>query len=220
MCKTLRMGGSWQIWETRRERNQEGTCEEESGVMWGWKWTPVVHSDLRSWENKRAQPGPYCTYQSPWIPTFALGIIHEVINTSGTAFGYDFGPFLFLTWIWMKSLGLIALTPGHGALPENYPKWRWIKRGKLTASVRCKEVRHMHLHHTLFFLLPYPVNILSKILWISRAWGPLSFQRCWRDGNILQWFGSNLWSLFAFLGSRTCFPWQGSARMCRWGPAF
>lgn len=48
---------------------------------------------------KRAQPGPYCTYQSPGMPTFALGVISEVINASDTAFGYDFESFLFLTWI-------------------------------------------------------------------------------------------------------------------------
>lgn len=128
--------------------------------MWGGEWCDVrleMDSHGAWWleklgeQGERAQPGPYCTYQSPGIPTFALGIIGEVINTSGTAFGYDFGSFLFLTWIWMKTLGLIALTQGHGVLTENYRKWRWIKRGKLTANVRRKEVRHMRLHSCLIF---------------------------------------------------------------------
>lgn len=55
------------------------------------------------------------------------------------------------------------------------------------------------------------MKILSEMVWIPRAWGSLSFQGCWKDENILEWFGSNLWFLFAFLGSRACFPWQGSA---------
>lgn len=58
------------------------------------------------------------------------------------------------------------------------------------------------------------MKILSEILEIPRAWGSLSFQSYWKEENILEWLGSNLRSLFAFLGSGTYFPWQGSARIC------
>lgn len=58
------------------------------------------------------------------------------------------------------------------------------------------------------------MKILSEILGIPRAWGSLSFQNYWKEENILEWLGSNLRSLFAFLGSRTCFPWQGASRIC------
>lgn len=71
-----------------------------------------------------------------WCIRYSLSLWLWVFFASNLDMNENLGPHCTQTRAWNS---------------ENYLKWRWIKRGKLTANVRCKEVRHMHLHSCLSF---------------------------------------------------------------------